>query len=111
MKINSEFKICYIVGAGENFGLDFMPRGGDYVIAADGGLEYLNQAKIAADLLIGDFDSLKAPPGHPNVLPLKKEKDETDVFAAINEGIRLGYRNFRFYCGNGNMVTGSVHWE
>ncbi len=31
-------KICYVIGAGENYGLDFCPKPDDYVIAADGGL-------------------------------------------------------------------------
>ena len=31
-------RICYVVGAGENFGLDFQPATGDFVIAADAGL-------------------------------------------------------------------------
>ena len=51
-------KICYIVGAGEDCGLDFRPKTGDLVIAADGGYERLLKAKIQADLVIGDFDSL-----------------------------------------------------
>lgn len=33
-------KICYVIGAGENYGLDFCPKPDDYVIAADGGLKY-----------------------------------------------------------------------
>ena len=34
-------KICYVIGAGENYGLDFRPEPDDYVVAADGGLKYL----------------------------------------------------------------------
>ena len=30
-------KICYVIGAGENYGLDFHPEPDDYVVAADGG--------------------------------------------------------------------------
>ncbi len=30
--------ICYVVGAGENYGLDFCPTTDDFVIAADAGL-------------------------------------------------------------------------
>ena len=49
---------CYIIGAGEDFGLDFSPSDGDLIIAADGGLERLRAAGIKPDLIIGDFDSL-----------------------------------------------------
>ena len=31
-------KICYVVGAGENYELDFQPTAEDFVIAADAGL-------------------------------------------------------------------------
>ena len=31
-------KTCYVVGAGENYGLDFQPTKEDFVIAADAGL-------------------------------------------------------------------------
>jgi thiamine pyrophosphokinase len=37
-------KNCYIVGAGENYGLDFAPVPGDFVIAVDGGFSYLRPA-------------------------------------------------------------------
>ena len=51
-------KICYITGAGENWGIDFVPSANDYVIAVDGGLRYLQEANVDADLVIGDFDTL-----------------------------------------------------
>lgn len=51
-------KICYVIGAGENYGLDFRPEPDDYVVAADGGLKYLEENNIEADLVIGDFDTL-----------------------------------------------------
>ncbi|BAL00293.1 putative thiamine pyrophosphokinase [Oscillibacter valericigenes Sjm18-20] len=94
-------RICYIVGAGENYGLDFTPRPDDYVIAADGGLLYLEQAGITADLVIGDFDTLHCKPDHPNVITLNTEKDDTDTFAAAREGVKKGYHIFHLYCGTG----------
>lgn len=96
--------ICYIVGAGENYGLDFSPRAGDYVIAADGGLSYLEKAGIAADLVIGDFDTLCCTPMHPNVIRLNPQKDETDMMAAVWQGIKLGYTEFHIWCGTGGRV-------
>lgn len=96
--------ICYIVGAGENYGLDFSLRPHDMVIAADAGLRYLEQACIGSDLVIGDFDSLQHIPRHPNVRKLEAEKDDTDMMAAVREGMKLGYGRFHIYCGMGGRI-------
>ena len=96
--------ICYIVGAGEVRELDFAPAAGDYVIAADGGLAHLERAGIAADLVIGDFDTLGARPAHPNVITLQREKDDTDTFAAVRVGLERGYGRFRIYGGMGGRL-------
>jgi thiamine pyrophosphokinase len=96
--------ICYIVGAGENTGLDFTPGIKDYVIAADGGLKHLAAAGIGADLVIGDFDTLGARPDHPHTVALPPEKDETDTYAALREGMRLGYGVFHIYGGTGGRL-------
>ncbi len=97
-------RICYVVGAGENFGLDFQPATGDFVIAADAGLRYLEEQGIRADLVIGDFDTLKCIPEHPNAIALSAEKDDTDTLAAVREGIRAGYTSFHIYCGTGGRI-------
>ena len=96
--------ICYIVGAGENYGLHFTVRKGDYVIAADEGFRFLEQKGIRADLVVGDFDSLQYEPQHPNVIALAKEKDDTDMRVAVREGIRAGYECFHIYCGTGGRI-------
>ena len=41
-------KTCYVVGAGENYELDFQPTAEDFVIAADAGLCYLDKQGIRA---------------------------------------------------------------
>ena len=78
--------ICYVVGAGENYGLDFEPEKEDFVIAADAGLRYLEEIGIAADLIVGDFDTLQYIPQRENVLELPAEKDDTDMAIAIKIG-------------------------
>ena len=93
--------ICYAVGAGENYGLDFEPGGDDFVIAVDAGFCFLEEKGVHIDLVIGDFDTLRYVPQHPNVIALKPEKDDTDMLAAVREGIRAGYRRFFLYCGTG----------
>lgn len=50
---------CIIVGAGDFFGLPFLPETEDYVIAADAGYENLRALNIKPDLVVGDFDSMK----------------------------------------------------
>lgn len=101
-------KICYVIGAGENYGLDFSPCPTDMVIAADAGLRYLEQSKVNADLVIGDFDTLQCKPQHPNVIELNAEKDDTDMLAAVREGIKAGYEFFHIYCGMGGRIEHTI---
>ena len=100
--------ICYIIGAGENHGLDFTPSADDFVIAADAGIRYLEQCGITADLVIGDFDSLDDTPIHPNTKVLSPEKDDTDMVAAVREGIEASYSVFHIYCGTGGRIDHTI---
>ena len=94
-------KKCYIVGAGVDYGLDFEVKDGDFVIAVDGGLNYLQKHGIAVDLTIGDFDSINEKPTQGNVIALDRDKDYSDTFAAVLKGIDEGYETFHIYCGTG----------
>ena len=96
--------VCYIVGAGEFYGFDTIPQEEDFVIAADAGLRYLENEKIVANLVIGDFDTLGAAPKHHNVITLNCEKDDTDTLSAIKEGIKLGYETFFLYGCTGGRI-------
>ena len=100
--------ICYIVGAGENYGIDFSPSTDDLVIAADAGFQVLEQNGITMDLVIGDFDSLPFAPKHPEVITLKKEKDDTDMRAAVLEGLKAGYETFHIYGGTGGRIEHTI---
>lgn len=96
--------ICYIIGAGEDFGLDFSPRENDFVIAADGGYQKLVDTGIHADLVVGDFDSLGKIPHSENVIVLPTVKDVTDTWTAIQLGMERGYRRFYLYgCTGGRF--------
>lgn len=101
-------KICYIVGAGENYGLDFIPSKEDFVIAADAGLRYLEEKGITVNLTVGDFDTLQYIPQGENVLRLPPEKDDTDMSIAVKEGIRAGYTLFHIYCGTGGRMDHTI---
>ncbi len=95
---------CIVMGAGEFDTPIRKPDPGDLVIAADGGLTYLAQSGIRADIVVGDFDSLKGRPDHPNVIELPKEKDDTDLFFALKCGWKRGYREFHIYGGTGGRA-------
>lgn len=92
--------VCHIVGAGDFFGMD-KPRDGDFVIAADGGLKYLEALGIIPDIIVGDFDSLGRVPSGSNVIVLPCEKDETDMSFAASVGLERGYKHFRLYGASG----------
>lgn len=95
--LQEEQPVCYIVGAGPCGSLDFVPKKEDCVIAADGGLRYLKEAGIHADMVVGDFDTLGYEPAHENVVKLQVMKDWTDTFVAMEKGQELGYETFVFY--------------
>lgn len=100
--------ICYVVGAGDCLGLEFQPTSEDLVIAADAGLRYLEQSGITADLIIGDFDTLENAPAGTNVITLSCEKDDTDMLAAVREGIKAGYTEFHLYGGTGGRIDHTI---
>lgn len=100
--------ICYLVCAGKNTGLDFTPTANDYVIAVDGGLRYLEEARIKPNLIIGDFDTLGYCPTHSNVVRLNPHKDDTDTLAALKEGILEGFSQFHLYCGTGGRIEHTI---
>ena len=96
--------ICYVVGAGEDYGLDSVPREEDLVIAADAGYRRLKAAGLRPRLVVGDFDTLGAPPEDEQVVTLPKIKDVTDTWAAIQLGLERGYRSFALYgCTGGRF--------
>ena len=106
--VNRKTGICYIVGAGDHYGAEFTSCAEDYVIAADAGLQVLEQKRMHVDLAVGDFDSLGFVPKHARVLVLPKEKDDTDMRAAVNAGIEAGYHTFHIYGGTGGRVDHTI---
>lgn len=98
--------VCFIVGAGSLApDLRLSPRPGDLLIAADGGLPAVERMGLIPDLVVGDFDSLGALPCHPNTVVLPREKDVTDMHAAIDLGLERGYTRFALYGGTGGRLA------
>lgn len=95
---------CVIIGGGdcsntilqENINIE-----SDYIICADGGYDYVVDAELKTDLLIGDFDSIKAIPENVEKITLPVEKDVTDAVAAFYEGVKLGFKSFVLFGGTG----------
>ena len=94
---------CFIAGAGEYCG-SYIPKPGDYVIAADAGYAALTVRGITPDLVVGDFDSLGRLPEHPKVLQTPVEKDDTDMMTAVKQGMAHGCKVFIIDGGLGGRV-------
>ena len=97
-------KRCWIVGAGDFCARDWSPREGDLVIAADGGQGALSRLHRRADVVVGDFDSLREAPDGGEVVRLPAEKDDTDMVAALRLALARGYRDIRIYGAAGGRI-------
>lgn len=99
---------CYVFGAGEYYEAPPIPEKGDLVIVADGGYDKIRGFAIEADLLVGDFDSLRSKPDCVDIMTLPEEKDDTDMMVAIQEGYKRGGRVFHIYGGTGGRFDHTV---
>ncbi len=96
-------KRCVIIGGGD-CSVDILKANitsDDFVICADSGYDFAIEAKLKPNLLIGDFDSIRAIPNNVELITLPVEKDVTDCVAAFNEGIKLGFKSFVLFGGTG----------
>lgn len=110
---------CLIIGAGESEPSKIIkPQAEDYVIAADGGFDVLQQAGILPHVWIGDMDSTQVTGNHTKgiqngleevqLVKLPKEKDDTDMLAAIRLGLERGYREFLLYGSLGGRLDHTI---
>lgn len=107
-------RICIVIGAGDLTVGEIPGREDAFCIAVDGGLGYCGVLGIEPDLLLGDFDSVSEGEARAvvqleqeiphRVIRLPVEKDDTDMLAALKEGLRRGYRDFRIYGGTGGRL-------
>ncbi|HML45862.1 MAG TPA: thiamine diphosphokinase [Clostridia bacterium] len=104
-------KTCHIIGSGDfaETGLTLGP--GDACLVADGGLRYAQALGLPVDLIVGDLDSADpsaletAREARIPLLRLPREKDETDMLAAIRAGLEQGYRRFALYGATGGRLS------
>lgn len=102
---------CIVIGAGDLTIGEISVGEEDLVIAVDGGLGYCGVLGLEPDLLIGDFDSVTEEEAlavrelerqiPERILRLPVEKNDTDMLAALKEGLKRGYEDFRIYAGCG----------
>ncbi len=100
--------LCVIVGAGDMRGTDLHVPNNAFVIAADGGLEYLQKRGITPNLIMGDFDSLGSVPGGENVMSFTPEKNDTDTMIAVKKALQLGFEIIVIYGGLGGRFDHSI---
>lgn len=90
-------KICHVVGAGD-FSPDLLCLApNDFLIAADAGYAHLAKTAFRPHLYVGDGDSLGFTPDGIETVVLPSVKDDTDIHAALREGLFRGYKEFRIY--------------
>ncbi|MDR1537394.1 MAG: thiamine diphosphokinase [Clostridiales bacterium] len=96
---------AYIFGAGELNGPAPSPQAGDMVLAADGGWRHVKRLGLSAGVVIGDFDSLEFSSGFDcEAIRLPREKDVTDMAAAIEIALARGFKRFVLYGGAGGRL-------
>ena len=97
---------CVIICAGE---VSALPDLGDaFVICADGGLAHAERFGVKPDLVLGDFDSYGCVPEGEDVLVYPAQKDETDSFLAVRQGMARGFTRFVIYGALGGRLDHSV---
>lgn len=111
---------CVIVGAGDCNSMllrkKMVLQQGDLCIAADRGLEYLLEIGVIPNLIIGDMDSVKPEIltqqlEHSDKISIRQlpvEKDDTDMLAAIKEGLIRGYKIFELYGALGGRIDHTI---
>lgn len=100
-------KKCYIFAGGDFDGFFDKIGKDDYVIGADKGYTYIEKLGLKMHTIIGDFDSAQQP-DFENKITLKPEKDETDLYAAINFAIKKGYKKIIVYGGLGGRISHTI---
>jgi thiamine pyrophosphokinase len=69
----------------------------DFVVCADGGRDLAAAEGVKPAVIIGDFDSIGAPPRAAKgtrVIDAPAEKDDTDTLLALKYGLDAGFRDF-----------------
>ncbi len=92
---------CVIVSAAEIKNYEKIKqklRRDDFFVFCDGGLFHSEKLGVKPDLIVGDFDSFDKNKlslfGNAETVFLPCEKDDTDTFFAVKEGLKRGFTEF-----------------
>lgn len=108
--------ICYLYGAGTYYS-DSTPEFSDkdYIIAVDGGYDFLKGRNITPNLIVGDMDSMNPETSkdiinntHIPVISFPVKKDYTDMYLAAEEAVKLGYSSLVIYGGCGGRIDHTI---
>lgn len=84
---------CVIIGGAKIKDYDVVRRffrPDDRFYYCDSGLFHMESLGVAADLILGDFDSHTKPDLPVETIVLPREKDDTDTVYAVREAVRRG---------------------
>ena len=88
---------CVIIASADINNVDFVRsvlKEDDYYIFCDAGLRHRESLGIEPNLIVGDFDSFDNPNFSVETIVLPCEKDDTDTFYAVKEGVKRGFTDF-----------------
>lgn len=110
-------KRCVIIAGGNCDLKQLNIESSDFIIAADSGYDHCVKASLEPDLIIGDFDSIKADlPSNIETIKLPEKKDDTDLLFALRMGLSKGFEDFVIFGGYGSRpdqnfaMLQSLYW-
>ena len=88
---------CVIIGGADISDYEYVRnilKKDDYIMMCDSGLKHMQALGVTPDLIVGDFDSHCNPQMDVETIVLPCEKDDTDTFFAVKEGLKRGFCDF-----------------
>lgn len=88
---------CVIIASSSINNVDFVRsvlKDDDFFIFCDAGLRHKEALCVMPNLIVGDFDSADNPNLDVETIVLPCEKDDTDTFYAVKEGVKRGFTDF-----------------
>ena len=97
---------AYVFCMAQDLDINKINIGSGIYIAADSGLETAERLGIKADIIIGDFDSVKPEllAGRENIIRHKPEKDDTDSMLCVKYALAHDYKNIIIIGGTGGRI-------
>ena len=87
---------------------EFKKENNEFVVAVDGGYDYLKNQNIIPNLIIGDMDSLTKEITNIETIKYPKIKDKTDMHLAIEYALETGFDDIYIYGALGKRIEHSI---